>query len=140
MKKCLLMTAIMVTSLITLNACCTVVPGRIIYSDGITAAIEDTAVKAAVLVTADGQLLFYDEKGNPIADKTCKIPKPTERPENEQLAARQAKKDYPKDVCTGLTTESAITGIQTVSILKSNSQNCVILAYDHNGDPIQRCW
>jgi hypothetical protein len=136
MKKCLMMTVIMVASLIGLNACCTVVPGRIVYSDSLEGTIEDVGAKAALLVTADGNILIYNEKGDRAGISNCKIPEPDQTPVDQ----KDIEKAYPTDVCRGLTKGSAITNIQTISILKSNSKNCVYFGQDQNGDPIERCW
>lgn len=148
MKKCLMITVIMVASLIGLNACCTVVPGKIIYSDSLEGTIEDVDAKAALLVTSDGNILIYNEKGDRTGIRSCKIPEPDQKPVDPKDIASSDQKDrpkeiekaYPADVCRGLTKGSAITNIQTFSILKSNSKNCVYYGKDQNGDPIERCW
>ena len=148
MKKCLLNAAMIVVSLITLNACCTILPGKVIYSDSLKSTIEDVNAKAALLVTADGKVLVYNEKGDQTYIRECKIPEPVEIPVDEKGLEAPDRSDasqvvqvtYPDDVCTGLRTGSAITNIQTLTILKSNSKNCVIIGKTQSGKPKERCW
>ncbi len=148
MKKCFMITVIMIASLIGLNACCTVVPGKIIYSDSLEGTIKDVDAKAALLVTADGNILIYNEKGDRTDIRRCKIPEPDQPPvdpkdiesPDQKNLPKKIEKSYPAGVCRGLTKGSAITNIQTLSILKSNSKNCVYFGKDQNGDPIERCW
>ena len=140
MKRHLLTLAVMIVALITLNACCTVVPGKIVYSDNLKGTIEDVGAKMALLVTEDGKVLIYNERGDRADIRRCKYPKPTTEPKTQTDAAKMKGKDYPSDVCIGLREGSAVTSIESLTILKTNSRGCLILGYDHNGDPIQRCW
>lgn len=164
MKKCLLITTIMVTLLVTLNACCMVVPGKIIYPETLIGTIEDVGAKAALLVTADGKVLVYNQNGDREGVSECIFPQPIHKPiDNEALTLRDKKalakgdqkdftqaneedysdeveEDYSDDVCSGLRKGSAITNIQTISILKSNTKDCLIIGKDQEGNPIQVCW
>jgi hypothetical protein len=140
MKKQLLMMAVLVGSLITLNACCTLVPGKVVYSDNLKRTVDNVGAKAMLLVKEDGSVLIYNENGDRAGVSKCKYPKPSTESMDKKDAAQTKKKDYPSNVCKGLQAGSAVTSIQSLSILKTNSGNCLVIAYDHNGDPIQRCW
>lgn len=140
MKKRLLISTAIVASLIALNACCTVVPGKVIYSDSLQGTIEDVHAKAALLVTDDGKILVYNEKGDRSNIRECKIPEPAKKPLSKRDMAKKDQMDYPADVCKGLRKGSAITNIQTLSILKSNSQDCIAIGKDQEGNLIEVCW
>jgi hypothetical protein len=140
MKKRFLTMAVLIVSLITLNACCTVVPGKVVYSDSLKRTVEDVGAKATVLVTKDGNILIYNENGDRTDVSKCKYPAPSPKQMDQTDSAKMEKKDYPSDVCIGLRKGSAVTSIQSLSILKTNQENCLTFGYDHNGDAIQRCW
>jgi len=140
MKRHLITLAVMIVALITLNACCTVVPGKIVYSDNLKGTIEDVGAKMALLVTDDGKVLIYNERGDRADIERCKYPAPSPEPTAQKDAAKMKERDYPSNVCIGLRKGSAVTSIESLTILKTNSGGCLTLGYDHNGDAIQRCW
>ena len=127
MKKKLLMAGAILASLTALYACSTIVPGKVVYSDRLMVPInnKDLNVKAAILVTAEGQLLFYDVKGEPL--QQCRLPK-----------SETDSKKIP--ICQGLTEDSAVTSIRTLPILKTNSETCWTFGPDASGCLYQFCW
>ena len=132
MKKFLLMTAMMVALFISLSACSTVIPGKVIYSDKLSEIITPENTKVVILIDANDKIRVYNALGTSQDVTECRIPKPNQDEKSGQ--------DSKLPVCKGLMKGSAVTGIETISVLRTNSQTCYIVAWDHNGNPIQVCW
>lgn len=148
MKKNLFMAAMTLVLLIGLNACCTYTPGKIVYSNKLQGTIEDVGAKAAILVTKDGKILVYDENGNgPGSNENiseCRLPKPGEDTARATIktgkAAIAVQPTSKINVCRGMGKGSAVTSVRTISIVKSNSLDCVTIGVDARGNPIEVCW
>ncbi len=148
MKTNLLMIATIIVSSTVLLACAMMVPGKVIYSEGLTDKIEskDLNIKTVILLNADGMPLFYNIQGASL--QKCKLPKPHEQPmEMSKMQSDQRQKPVPKanpdpddiPVCSGLTEGSAVTSIRSISILRTNSRICWILGPDASGTFFQYC-
>ncbi len=111
--------------LVGLNACGTILPGKVNYSSKLQTTIEQMRVKATILVTEDGKVLIYDEKGEP-PQKRCLYPKP------EMKGSEQ--------ICPAFQEGSQVKSFQDFSIFKSNSQDCVTLGPDSYGMSYVVCW
>lgn len=148
MRKNLLMAALLMVLPFALNACCTVAPGKIVYSDELTGTIEDLEkqgvdLKAAIFVSDKGKLFFYDRMGNKL--KKCVLPKSeTQSAEKKALVSRrqdlEEEIEIPPGVCEGMYKGSSITAIQILPIIKSNSDNCMTFGPDASGTHYQYCW
>ena len=141
MKKNLQIVILMLTLLLSLNACSTIVPGKIVYSDEIEGTIEELKakgihIKANILVSDTGQLLFYDASGKRL--EPCVLPVPGAKGETAKKEASASQAG--EKVCQGMTTGSAVTEIQALPILKTNSGNCMTFGPDASGAHYQFCW
>jgi hypothetical protein len=140
MKKHVMMAAILIL-LAGLSGCCTLVPGKIVYSDDLKGTIEELKergldIKVAVMVSDTGQLLFYDIIGERL--KECVLPKPSAQSKTDKKQDSSAA--MPEGVCRGLTTGSAVTVLKTLPVIKSNSGNCITLGPDATGMAYEYCW
>lgn len=140
MKKHAMMVAIVIL-LAGLNGCCTLVPGKIVYSDDLKGTIEELKergvdIKVTVMVSGTGQLLFYDVIGERL--KECVLPKPSTRSKTDKK--QDASASMPEGVCRGLTTGSAVTLLKTLPVIKSNSGNCMTFGPDASGKAYEYCW
>lgn len=127
MKKAILLIATCTFLLTALSACNT--ERNVI---GQKTNIPDN-VKALIYVTDTGDITILDTKGEEL--KTCVLPTPdTDKEEAVNCC----------DVCEGLDKGSAVTNIQMLSIMKTNSAPCVyvFLGKDSNGTPQYAyiCW
>lgn len=135
MKKNLSIFIVSMALVVALNACSTIVPGKIIYSEDIIKNIEDMNAVANILVTEEGTLLFYDSKGEAL--EACKLPK------HKDSYGKKRKIKTHEDtlpVCQGMETGSAVISIQTLPILQTNSTNCMTFGPDASGGHHQLCW
>lgn len=141
MNKKLLISLIGLALVITLNACCTIVPGKVVYSEDLISNIEDMNVVASILVTEEGTLLFYDRRGEAL--EACELPKPMQSHDQmqEMTHAKKSKESIGETpVCQGLEKGSAVISIKTLPILKTNSENCMTFGPDASGGHYQICW
>ncbi len=142
MKARVTMMAILLIFFSGLISCSTIVPGKIVYSDKLEGTIEDLRdrgvdVKVAILVSDNGELLFYDTAGKHL--KKCVLPKPSDKSKADQTQAALKRKPA-KGVCKGLTTGSAVTRLQTLPVVKSNSGNCMTFGPNASGLTYEFCW
>jgi hypothetical protein len=129
MKKNLLLVTLCLVLLTGLQAC-TTMRCPVNYPEKMVQTFEELDARATVLITGKGELLFYDTKGNPL--ETCVLP----APDGKTPAA--GKGSVP--VCKGMEKGSAVTSIQDVSIIKTNSLHCVTLGPDGGGYFYEICW
>lgn len=129
MMKKLFAVAVTLALLAGLNACSTMVPGRIVYDDKSFPIDQMEDVKAVVLVTDKGEFRFYGKDGKGMEE--CVLPTP-------DTETKQAKSSLP--VCRGMTKDSAVTSIQALPVLKSNSLQCMTFGPDASGHLYQICW
>lgn len=131
MKKNWFILALSLTLLVSLSACTTMGPGKKTRQDlpEPIANIED--IKAFIVVTEKGELQFYDARGNGM--QPCVLPEPN-------MESKQTKGTGGLPICKGMTKDSAVTSVQALPILKSNSQTCMTFGPDAHGHFYEICW
>jgi hypothetical protein len=141
MKKHVMLVVSMLVLLVGLNGCCTLVPGKIVYSDDFTGTIDELKdrgvdVKVTILVSDTGQLLFYDTAGKRL--NQCVLPKPDTQSKTDK---KQASSDRTSTgVCRGLTKGSAVTMIQALPVIRTNSGTCMTFGPDASGRAYEYCF
>jgi len=142
MKKQVMWVVSVLVLLVGLNGCCSLVPGKIVYSDKMTGTVDNLKdrgvdIKVAILVSDNGKLLFYDTKTGKRLEP-CVLPKPETQ---SKTGKKQAASDRtPKGVCRGLTKGSAVTMIQALPIIRTNSSTCMTFGPDASGRAYQYCF
>ncbi len=136
MKKKMFTTGAILVSVFLLGACCTIVPGKVVYSKNLQDTIDNVDAKATILVKKDGSILVYNGEGNRDNVRKCRLPEPYKKTNKRQ----DTEADYTKDICVGMRKGSSVTSIQSITILKSNRRECITIGYDINGNPDEVCW
>ena len=105
-------------------------------------------VKVLIYVTDTGDITILDSAGNEL--EACVLPTPdadkTTDKEPAQKATHQketAEKETAADeckVCQGMDKGSAVTNIQMLTIMKTNSGHCITIGINSDGTPRQLCW
>lgn len=165
MKKNMILAILMVALLAGLNACCcTVYPGKVVYSDKLEQRIDKMNIRAAILVDADGEIHLYDQNGTTENIRDCDLPEPDVKSSDTESMVKPKKaamaqahrestqtervEEQPQDddnevntnVCRGMTKGSAVTSIRTMYIIKTNSDDCLGFGGNVAGVAKELCW
>jgi len=118
--------------LIGLNACSTILPGKVVYPSDLQKKIEEVGAKATILVTEEGQVLIYGADGKALDDKACRFPKPKDKTKSRTQDAVK--------ICPAFDAGSQVKSFSDISIFKSNSEHCITLGPDSYGTSYAVCW